>query len=122
MQYVTRTFLITKEHHEKIVSVFLIALLAGCASTAQINPQVGVDSSDKSDVISLKGDKYQVLRKGSADMPELKRSAGVAAGKTCVSLGKKVRVDKEDTDSSYQNIFFTLYESTLCSQHSHASD
>ena len=83
---------------KKMVLILAAVILTGCASSAQINPQVGVDTSDKSDVISLGGNKYQVLRKGSADQPELKRSAGVAAGKTCVALGKKVHVDKEDTD------------------------
>ena len=91
---------------KKMILILAAAILTGCASSAQINPQVGVDTSDKSDVISLGGNKYQVLRKGSADHTELKRSAGVAAGKTCVPLGKKVHIDNEDQDWGSQDMFF----------------
>jgi hypothetical protein len=93
-----------------LASVIFTGALTGCASSAQINPQVSVDTGDKSDVVSLGGNKYQVLRKGSAEQTELKRSAGVAAGKTCVALGKKVLIDKEDTDVDYTSVFLFSIE------------
>ena len=97
---------------KKMILILAAVILTGCASSAQINPQVGVDTSDKSDVISLGGNKYQVFRKGDADYTELKRSAGIAASKTCVPLGKKVQIDKEDADWS-RNFFGSVIHTVL---------
>lgn len=100
----------------KFFSVFAIALtLSACATAPQINQQAGVDTKDKSDVIQIGTNSYQVFRKGSGtSVSELKRSAGIAAASVCVPKGLSVKITKEDSDSSL-NFFGVLTRSVLTS-------
>jgi competence protein ComGC len=94
-----------------IPAIAIAALLTACVSS-QTNPQVGVDTAAKDDVIRMGANMYQVLRKGEiASLSELKRSATIAAAAICIPLNKNVNIRSEDV--SFSGGFFGPTKSVL---------